>query len=163
MTATSAVPANAAGAKPPRPALEGLVAYLAALVGGAPAGQLIELRYRRSAGGMGQRFFPIERPDAAAAAIAVLGRRGDLYVGASLRARREGTRDALAAGWALWADCDGDAAAGALLCEGAARACMNLVAVNLRVGSDDERMKVLDELAEDVRRAGRRVLGPAEG
>jgi formiminotetrahydrofolate cyclodeaminase len=56
-----------------------------------------------------------------------------------------------------------DAAAGALLCEGAARACMNLVAVNLRVGGDDERMKALDEVAEDVRRAGRRVLGPAEG
>ena len=56
-----------------------------------------------------------------------------------------------------------DAAAGALLCEGAARACMNLVAVNLRVGGDDERMKALDEITEDVRRAGRRVLGTPEG
>ncbi len=74
----------------PGPGLEGLVAYLAALVGGAPAGQLIELRYRRSSGGMGQRFFPVERPVAAAAAIAVLGRRGDVYVGASPRARPRG-------------------------------------------------------------------------
>jgi len=98
----------------PRPGLEGLVGYLAALAGSAPAGQLLELRYRRSGGGMGQRFFDCRRPDATAAAIAVLGRRQDVYVGAAPRARREGTRDAIAAGWALWADCDGEAAAGAL-------------------------------------------------
>lgn len=90
----------------PRPAVEGLVAYLAALAGQAPADQLLELRYRRSRGGMGQRFFPVDRPDAAAAAIAVLGRRQDVYIGVVLRARREGTREALAGGWSLWADCD---------------------------------------------------------
>ena len=98
----------------PRPAVEGLVAYLAALAGSAPADQLLELRYRRSQGGMGQRFFPVERPDAAAAAIAVLGRRQDVYVGAALRARREGTREALAGGWSLWADCDDERATQAL-------------------------------------------------
>lgn len=98
----------------PRHGVEGLVAYFAALAGAAPAGQLLELRYRRSRGGMGQRFFDVCRPDAAAAAAAVIGRRQDLYVGAALRARAEGTRDALAAGWALWADCDGDAAVAAL-------------------------------------------------
>ena len=90
--------------------LEGLVAYLAALVGQAPAGQLLELRYRQSRGGMGQRFFDVARPDAAAAAIAVLGRRQDVYIGVALRARREGTREALAGGWALWVDCDEDRA-----------------------------------------------------
>ena len=57
----------------PRPAVEGLVAYLAALAGSAPADQLLELRYRRSQGGMGQRFFPVDRPDAAAAARSCSG------------------------------------------------------------------------------------------
>ena len=75
-------------ARSPRPGLEGLVAYLAALAGKAPAGQLIELRYRRAGGRMGQRFFCVTRPDAAAAAIAVLGRRQDVFVGAAPRATR---------------------------------------------------------------------------
>lgn len=98
----------------PPPGPEGLVAYLAALVGSAPAAQLLELRYRRPGGGMGQRFFGVARPDAAAAAIAVLGRRQDVYLGVALRARRERTYDAVAGGWALWADCDSAAAAAAL-------------------------------------------------
>jgi RepB DNA-primase from phage plasmid/CHC2 zinc finger len=97
-----------------RPAVEQLVAYLAALAGQAPPEQLLELRYRRTRGGMGQRFFSVARPDAAAAAVTVLGRRQDVYIGAALRARREGTREAVAAGWALWADCDGPNAAEAL-------------------------------------------------
>jgi RepB DNA-primase from phage plasmid/CHC2 zinc finger len=93
---------------------QAVVAYLTALVGQAPAGQLLELRHRRSRGGMGQRFFDVARPDAPAAAIAVLGRANDVYVGAALRSRREGTREAIVAGWALWADCDGPEAAAAL-------------------------------------------------
>ena len=98
----------------PRPGPQRLVAYLKALIGQAPTGQLIELRYRRAGGGMGQRFFCVRRPDAAAAAIAVLGRRDDVYVGVAPRTRREGTRAAVADGWALWAECDGEAAAATL-------------------------------------------------
>lgn len=94
--------------------LEGLAVYLAALAGSASGGHLLELRYRRPGGGMGQRFFDSARPDAAAAAIAVLGQQRDVFVGAALRARRQGTRDAVAAGWALWADCDDESAAAAL-------------------------------------------------
>ncbi len=92
----------------------GLLAYLAALPGSAPAGELLELRYRRPGGGMGQRFFDVARADAAAAAVTALGRHCDVYVGAAPRRKRKGTRDAVAAGWALWADCDGTAAASAL-------------------------------------------------
>jgi len=92
----------------------GVVAYLAALAGQAPAGQLLELRHRRPGGGMGQRFFDVARPAAAAAEIAVLGDTNDVYVGAALRARREGTRAAVAGGWVLWVDCDDAGAVGAL-------------------------------------------------
>ena len=63
---------------------------------------------------MGQRFFPVERPDAAAAAIVVLGRRQDVYVGVPPRRRRDGRRAAIAGGFALWAECDGEPAAAAL-------------------------------------------------
>lgn len=91
---------------PPPATPGGLVAYLAALTGSAPAGQLLELRYRRSRG-MGQRFFDIAHPGQAATAIAVLGRRRDVYIARALRNRRGGTRDAVAGGWTLWADCDG--------------------------------------------------------
>jgi hypothetical protein len=105
---------NPAAGTRPRPGVEGLDAYLAALAGSAPPGQLLELRYRRSAGGMGQRFFDVARLDAATTAAAVLSRRRDLYIGPALRARRKGTRQAIAGAWTLWADCDGDIAAAAL-------------------------------------------------
>ncbi len=99
---------------PAFPGLQGLVSHLAALAGGAPGGELLELRYRHSRGGMGQRFFPVGRPDAAATAALTLGRRTDVYVGACPRTRREGTRAAVAGGWVLWADCDGPGAVEAL-------------------------------------------------
>ena len=97
-----------------RPGLEGVVAHLAALAGDAPVGELLELRYRHPRGGMGQRFFAVERPGAAATAAFTLGRHTDVYIGACPRTRREGTRDAVAGGWALWADCDGPQAVEAL-------------------------------------------------
>ena len=97
-----------------RPGLQGLVSHLAALAGSAPDGGLLELRYRHSRGGMGQRFFAAARPDAAATAALTLGRRTDVYVGACPRTRREGTRAAVAGGWVLWADCDGPGAIEAL-------------------------------------------------
>lgn len=96
------------------PGLQGLVAHMAALAGGAEPGELLELRYRHSRGGMGQRFFAVARPDAAATAAFTLGRRTDVYLGACPRTRPEGTRDAITGSWVLWADCDGQAALAAL-------------------------------------------------
>ncbi len=101
-------------AAPAAAGLEGLVAHIAALAGGAAQDEVLELRYRHSRGGMGQRFFAVGRPDAAATAAFTLGRNVDVYLGACPRSRREGTRDAIAAGWALWADCDGPDAIAAL-------------------------------------------------
>lgn len=94
--------------------LQAIVAHMAAIAGDAPAGHLLELRHALSAGGMGQRFYDVARPDAAAMAAFVLGRDGDVYVGGCPRARREGTRDAIEHGWALWADCDDRASVAAL-------------------------------------------------
>ena len=63
---------------------------------------------------MRQRFLAAAHPQVAATVVHRLGRRSDVYVGACPRARRRGTRDALADGWALWADCDGPQAVAAL-------------------------------------------------
>lgn len=102
---TVAAQLSQAGDAPP-PGVRGLVGYLAALAGQAPEGQLLELRYRLPAGGMGQRFFDVARPDAAAAAITALARKHDVYIGPAPRSRQAGTRDAVAHSWTLWVDCD---------------------------------------------------------
>src|SRR4051812_25490862 len=85
-------------------ALRPLVVYLAALVGREPDG-LLELRARRG-DGMSQRVFPVGQLAEAARVIARLGRRTDVYVGCAPRRDRAGGLDAVARGWALWADCD---------------------------------------------------------
>ena len=137
------------------PSLEGLVAHTAALAGGAEPGELLELRYRHSRGGMGQRFFPVARPDAAATAALTLGRRVDVYLGVCPRSRREGTRDAIAAGWALWADCDGPEAIAAL------QAFAPAPAIVVRSGSGGNRhayWPLTEPLAPDaLERANRRI------
>ena len=97
-----------------RPGLEATVAFASALTGDADRCELVELRYRHSRGGMGQRFFTVTRPDAVATAVAVLGRRSDVYLAVCPRIRRDGSREAIRGGWAVWADCDGAAAAAAL-------------------------------------------------
>lgn len=97
-----------------RPGLEATVAFASALTGDADRCELVELRYRHSRGGMGQRFFTVTRPDAVATAVAVLGRRSDVYLAVCPRTRRDGSRGAIRGGWAVWADCDGAAAAAAL-------------------------------------------------
>lgn len=97
-----------------RPGLEATVAFASALTGDADHYELVELRYRHSRGGMGQRFFSVARPDAVATAVAVLGRRSDVYLAVCPRIRRDGSREAIRGGWAVWADCDGAAAAAAL-------------------------------------------------
>lgn len=96
------------------PGLQTIVAHVAAIAGAAGPDQLLELRHRLSAGGMGQRFFPADRPNAVATAAFVLGQTADVFLGICPRVRREGTRDAIAPGWALWVDCDGHAAVDAL-------------------------------------------------
>ena len=143
-----------------RPGLEGLVAHLAALTGGAPAGELLELRYRHPRGGMGQRFFAVERPGAAATAAFTLGRHTDVYIGACPRTRREGTRDAIAGGWALWADCDGPQAVEAL--EGFSPA----PAIVVRSGTATNRhayWPLTDPLAPEALEAANRRIAVALG
>jgi RepB DNA-primase from phage plasmid len=87
------------------PATQGLVAFLAALVGPARSGWL-ELRHRRLDGRVHQRFFAAAKPVAAAACATALARSGDVYVGCTPRRERAGGRAAIEQGFALWVDCD---------------------------------------------------------
>src|SRR3954469_15077827 len=93
----------------------GTTEFLAALAGRAGGSELIELRYRLADGQrMGQLFEPATRLRRLATRAIALGRRTDVYVGCAPRTRRHGGRDAVARAFALWADCDGDAAVRAL-------------------------------------------------
>jgi hypothetical protein len=83
-----------------------LLVILAALGGCEPAGGLLEVRYRRRGGGMGQEFHPATQPARAARAITRLGAETDVYVGVAPRRRQVGAKRAIARGWTLWADCD---------------------------------------------------------
>ena len=83
-----------------------LLVFLAALGGREPTGGLLELRYRRPGGGMGQEFHPASQPARAARAITRLGAETDVYVGVAPRRRQVGAKSAIARAWALWADCD---------------------------------------------------------
>ena len=100
MTPTSTHRSAAAAARELRP----LVVYLSALVGREPGG-LVEVRARHGPG-MTQRVYPSPRLGDAAAAIAQLGQRTDVYVGAAPRRRRAGGLDAVERVWVLWVDCD---------------------------------------------------------
>lgn len=92
------------------PSLNAMLVQFAVLFGRAAETDLIELRYRRFRGRMGQRFFPADRFDEAARAAFELSRRQDVYFGVCPRARRAGGRNAVAGAWAMWADCDGPSA-----------------------------------------------------
>lgn len=88
--------------------------YLSALFAAAPAGSLIELRYRTEYG-MDHSFHEAAYLDQAADAIEELAPATDAYVGVLPRRRRGGGRDDLEpAGHALWVDCDTTASARAL-------------------------------------------------
>lgn len=91
----------------PEPSLNAMMVHFAMLFGKAGEKDLIELRYRRLRGRMGQRFFPASRLGAAATAAFELSRRRDVFFGVCPRTRRAGRRDAVTAAWAIWADCDG--------------------------------------------------------
>jgi hypothetical protein len=82
-----------------------LSAYLAVLAADAGAGQLLEVRYRRSRG-MGQRFFAVDRLGHAAGEIHRLGRHQDTYVGVLTRDQASGGRGAILTARLLWAEVD---------------------------------------------------------
>jgi len=86
---------------------------MAALAGPQPSG-FIELRHRRPGGAMRQRFLDARKPNAAAIAATVLSQTGEVYVGCAPRSRREGGKQAVDRGWALWVDCDDQTATAAL-------------------------------------------------
>lgn len=80
--------------------------YLALIAGTAPAGRLIEIRYRPRHSEMRRMFVPARRIDRAAHAIHALGEHADVYVGVLLRTRRAGGRDAVADSHLAWVDLD---------------------------------------------------------
>ncbi len=80
--------------------------YLRELVGGAHAGQLLDLRWAGSSPGMGQRFLPVSASEQAARLITALAPRVDVYVGVALRERREGGKRAIAGSRLLFTECD---------------------------------------------------------
>lgn len=80
--------------------------YLNALFGAEAPGGLIEIRYKRESGGMGQAWFGIREIDQAARAIRRLGAATDCYVGVLPRVERRGGADAIRHGHVLFVDCD---------------------------------------------------------
>ena len=95
--ATTPARANAARAQ--------LHAFLAALAHGALPDSLFELRERHGQL-MRRRFIPTRFPDQAVSAILRATRERDVYLGAAPRARRHGSRDAIAYLTSLWVDAD---------------------------------------------------------
>jgi hypothetical protein len=100
---------------PREPLPPGLHDYLATLFDRAPSDEFLELRYGLRDGTFGHEFLPVHDYEATAARIRDRTHRADVYVGCSPRSRRAGTRDAITAVHALWAECDGLEAARAAL------------------------------------------------
>src|SRR5690349_9219630 len=75
---------------------------------------LLEVRFRRVAGGMGQCFFEGRRMRDAAQLITELGERTDVYFGVVPRRTPTGGRAGVLSASVVWADCDDRAAADAL-------------------------------------------------
>jgi hypothetical protein len=99
----------------PSPATAGaefaMRAYLAMITGGAPASQLLEIRFRVADQALANEFHPVHDIDAIIDAIRRRSTRTDVYLGCAPRTRRSGTKDAVAQVWTLWAECDGEEAA----------------------------------------------------
>ncbi len=87
--------------------------YLDALAALAPAGTLLDVRYRIGGHGLARFFVPMHAPQRAALVTRV-GQRTDVYVGVAPRLRRSGRRDDVAPTALLWADCDSAGASEAL-------------------------------------------------
>jgi hypothetical protein len=92
-----------------------LDAYLCALAGGTPSSSFLELRHRVTADALASEFIGAHDRDAIAASIARRASATDVYIGCAPRLRRSGTKHDIAHVWALWAECDGAAAAEAAM------------------------------------------------
>jgi CHC2 zinc finger len=93
----------------------GCAQYLAALFADAPEDAFVELRFRTDAG-MGRAFYSVHDLDAVALAIRRLAANTDVYVGVLPRRRQASSRcDLVPNGSVLWADCDTQRSAAALL------------------------------------------------
>jgi hypothetical protein len=80
----------------------------------APAGSLVEVRFRNGSG-MGRRFHEVERLDRVVATVLALARRTDVYVGVLPRRRRGGGRvDLVQTASVVWVDCDSSSSVVAL-------------------------------------------------
>lgn len=89
--------------------------YLGVLAAGAPSSSFIEIRHRAREQVFASEFFPVDDIRGATDSILARCRRTDVYVGCLPRARAAGTKDAIAEGHMLWAECDGADAARAAL------------------------------------------------
>lgn len=78
---------------------------LAALAG-QPAASWLEIRWKRPDAAMLQEFWPARAHKAIGERVRALAERGDVYVGAAPRVRKQGTKDAVHRGWILWIDLD---------------------------------------------------------
>lgn len=85
---------SAAAISPARAEPRELERYLRVLAGPEPGGRLLEIRFAL-AERMGRAFIGAERPAAAGRLIERLAARTDVYVGAALRSRRAGGREAI--------------------------------------------------------------------
>jgi len=72
----------------------------------ARPGELVEVRYRRPQGGMGQTFRSAGQCAALVETVLDIGARTDTYLGAAPRMARDGSKRAVTHSHALWVDCD---------------------------------------------------------
>lgn len=96
------------------PQRDALRLLLAALVGGEPAGGLVEVRWRRPGSRWGQLWHDCRRTDALIESVLEIGATRDCFVGCAPRRSEHGGCAAIERVWALWADCDGSEAVQAL-------------------------------------------------
>lgn len=88
--------------------------FAGALYRSAPAGSLVEVRFRLGEG-MGRRFVEVGLLDRLVGTVLSLASRTDVYVGVVPRRRRGGgRRDLVERAAVVWVDCDSDAAVVAL-------------------------------------------------
>jgi hypothetical protein len=94
---------------------EAQAVQVAAIAGQEPSASFYEVRWR-TARGMAREFFPCDRAGRVRLreVVHALGLRGDTYLGAAPRIRRDGRRSAIQRVWTLWADLDGDEGVAAL-------------------------------------------------
>jgi RepB DNA-primase from phage plasmid len=101
--------------KAPIPQDDALRLQLAMLSGNEPASSYLELRPLDREGKPSQRaFLPARDISGAMAQIKSLASHLNVFIGAAPRVRQEGTAAAIERVWALWVDCDSQAAVTAL-------------------------------------------------